>query len=238
MLMTVDLNPKQAARVLEQAARSHAALQLEPRNRADGMVIAATLVRIEGNLMCVALEKDCGLTPVDLIGAFCEAQLPLEGQMYSFTTCVLDVPDGDPPSRVMVSAPEVVQVANRRRFERTNATVASQVRIYVPGVDAPCVGLLTCVSAGGLSCVLPGASAGDALLVGDEVRAQFELAGVTGTFDLRVVICTKRAGPDELHLGLEFATRGYSPAEVKTLEAFRATLAEVFADHLDANGEA
>lgn len=130
MLLTVDLTARQAARILERAVRRRAVVELEARNRSDAELLRATVIRLDGGLICAELAADCGVTPLDLIGAFCEARMSLGGDLFFFTVCALDVPDGDLPNRILLSRPEVVQVANRRRYERTNATIASQARVY------------------------------------------------------------------------------------------------------------
>lgn len=240
MLLTVDLNPRHAARVLEQAARNRALLELEARCRPDNETITAKLIRVEGRLLCIELTRGQNVAPLDLMGAFCEVRLLLAEQLYFFTTCVLDVPDGDPPNRLLVSAPDLVQVANRRRFERTDATAASQVRVYPRGTAAPLVGLIQSISAGGMCCVIPGAGADELLLVGDPVRIQFELAGVAEWFELPAVICTKQLDEPaaQLKLGLEFCADRADPAQANALDRFRTILTEIFGDLGETEGGA
>ena len=239
MELLIDLTPRQAARVLEQALRAHAVLELEPRNLPEEKPLQAVLTGREGELLAVRLDAVDSRIPLNaLIGAFCEVQTALSGELYSFTSCILDVSEKDGIQRVFLVIPETIHVRNRRQFERTNATIASQVRVHSPVQPAPAVGLLANVSADGLACNLPGTDLDQALTLGDELRVTFELAGFDEQFDLPTVLCNKQLTPDkqQLCLGMQFNVRPDNTAAQQTLQRLRAALYELMTNITDMDG--
>ncbi len=240
MQLSIDLTPRQAARVLEQALRAGADLELEPRNLPDSNPLHGKLLGREGELLAVQVHDAPSSVPLSvLIGAFCEVGTVLSGELYRFSTYVMDVVDDPPPRRLLMVVPETIQVANRRQFERTNATVASQVRLWVGSQTAPAVGLLANVSADGLACNLPGTTLDSELALGDELRVHFELAGFDGVFELPAVLCNKILTRDtqQLSLGMNFNVRPDCPPDRNALERLRAALQELMANSTDMDGE-
>lgn len=240
MELAIDLTARQAARVFEQALRVQVELEVEPRNLPDDQPLRGQLLGREGELFSVqVLDGKLGLPLSVLIGAFCEVRMVLSGEMYLFSTYILDVIEEPLPLRVLMVVPETVQVANRRQFERTNATVASQVQLWVRGPGVPYVGLLANVSADGLACNLPGTAADEALSLGDELRVSFELAGFDEVFELPVILCNKTlaGGRQELRLGMKFNVQPDDPAARHALERVHAALHELTAYITDMDGE-
>ena len=240
MQLAIDLTPRQAARVLEQALRARADFEIEPRNLPEGEPLHGKLLGREGELLAVQVRDALVAVPLSvLIGAFCEVRTVLSGELYTFSTCVLDVVDDPPPRRLLLVIPETIQVTNRRQFERTSATVASQVRLWVGSQTAPAVGLLANVSADGLACNLPGTDLDTVLALGDELRVQFELAGFDGAFELSAVHCNKLLTRDkqQLSLGVKFNVRPDCPADRQALKRVRAALLELMANTMDMDGE-
>ena len=240
MQLALDLTPRQAARVVEQAVRSQASLEIEPRNLPDGKPVSAKLLGREGELLSVQVDQQqLGLPQSVLIGAFCEIRTELSGELYVFTTCVLDVVEDPPPGRVLMVIPDAIQVMNRRQFERTNATVASQVRIWAGAQQTPSIGLLANVSADGIACNLPGTALDQLVALGDELRASFELAGFDEVFELPVVVCNKALTADrqQLSLGLKFNVHADDVAAQHALERVRAALAHLMTNSTNLDGE-
>lgn len=240
MQLAIDLTPRQAARVIEQAVRAKAQFEIEPRNLPDGEPLRGTLLGREGELLSVQMESqglDLPLTV--LIGAFCEVRTELSGELYLFTTCVLDVVEDPPPGRTLIVVPELIQVLNRRQFERTNATVASQVRLWSGAQPTPAVGLLANVSADGLACNLPGTGLDQSLTLGDELRVSFELAGFDEIFELPATLCNKLLTTDrqQLSLGLRFNVGADDAVARHTLERLRAILYQLMTSFTNTDGD-
>jgi c-di-GMP-binding flagellar brake protein YcgR len=240
MQLAIELTPRQAARVLEQALRAQAGLEIEPRNLPADQPLQGKLIGREGELLCVEVLGGPLTLPLSvLIGAFCEVRTALSGELYMFTTCVFDAVESAVPPRLLMVLPEAIQVINRRQFERTNATVASQVRVQVSGQPAPFVGLLANVSADGLACNLPETTLDETLSLGDELRVSFELAGFDEIFELPAVVCNKMLARDQqqLLLGLKFDVRPDDPLAQHGLQRLRAALFQLMANFTDMDGE-
>jgi len=240
MQLTIELTPRQAARVLNQALRARAQLQIEPRNLPEGELLRGGLVGREGDLLLVELSDDPHALPVTvLIGAYCEIQMVLSGELYAFSTYVLDVTKTRSRTQSLMAVPEVIEVANRRRFERTAATVASQVRIWTATRQVPAVGLLANVSADGLACNIPGTELDADLALGDGLRVSFEIAGFDEIFELPAILCNKSLSPDgqQLALGMQFHVSPDDPVAQHTLQRIRAVLLKLTADPAEMDGE-
>jgi len=239
MIFALDLTPRQAARAIEQALRARVSLAIELRS-SSGEVLEGALAGREGHLLLVDLAAPGLSRPLlSLVGVCCDVWLQMQTQRYLFTSAVLDVAE-QPGPRLYLSTPEVVQLLNRRRFERTNATVASQVRIWPAGQATATFGLLKNISASGLACTLAGFDLDEVLLLGDCVRVQFELAGFDELFELPAAVCNKSLGRDsqELTVGLEFSVASGDEVSQHTLERLRASLCELMNDSLSSDGEA
>lgn len=236
-MMTLDLTPRQGARVIEQALRAEAELELEPRSRAIDDVVRGRLIGREGAYL--RFELLGGLAALELIGCFCDVRLELSGQLYLFTTSVADIPEHGARREILLTPPDWMQVANRRRFERTNATIAAQVRIKL-SADAPVsVGLMSNVSAAGLACVMPGLELDDQALVGETAMLSFELPGLDDLFALPAVICNKARTEDQQQLILSFQFH-VDPADERglaQLDRVREALVEI-SDSLSTGGDA
>lgn len=237
MNLSLNLTPRQAARVMEQAVRANVHVTLEPRSRVDLGTFDGVVSCREGNLLRVDLPN-CGNRGhlIELIGAFCDARLHLDDELYLFTSNILDVVDDLEPPRLLLAIPEQLQVLNRRRFERTSAVIASQARLWPDGQPAA-VGLLASVSASGAAINLPGPDADEYLYVGDAVRVNFEIAGFNGRFEVPATICNKSMNADRsvLTVGVEFAKSG-NVADRQELARLQATLCQLSAQATESEG--
>lgn len=239
MQLFIDLTPRQAARVLEQALRARAILELEPRTLPDEQPVRGRLTGREGELLTFEIESGQPAAPLNaFVGAFCEAEMILSGELYNFTSCILDVAEKDDLLRLYLVIPEIIQVRNRRQFERTNATIASQVRVHTPVQPAPAIGLLANVSLDGLACNLPGTDLDSALALGEELRVTFELAGFDEQFEMPVILCNKQLTPDkqQLSLGMQFNVNPNDSAAQRTHQRLRAALYELMTNIADMDG--
>jgi c-di-GMP-binding flagellar brake protein YcgR len=200
----LDLTHRQAVRVLEQALRARGRVEIEPCG--GDRTIGGYLVAREGGLLRVDLHdhgRDWPLTP--LVGAFCEVSMVLSGQMYRFSSCIVTAEDGAAAQRLMLSAPAIVQVCNRRRYDRRSYSESPAIQVFTQGHRDPLVGTLSEIGLGGLACNLP-AAADEELLIDDGVRLRFRLPGREELFELSACVCLKNAAHagDDITVGLEF----------------------------------
>jgi hypothetical protein len=183
-----------------------AELEIEARRHADEPSMRGQLTGREGNLLYVQLDSlPADPNPLSLTGAFCEVRLQLSGDLFQFTTCVLEVSADTPVRQMTLAVPESIQVTNRRRFERFQPPAATQVRVWPDGQPAPAIGMLLNVGLEGLACSLPGLDSGDNLLLGDTVRLLFDLPGCDESFELDGIVCNKTPSEEGHQLVVGFA---------------------------------
>jgi hypothetical protein len=225
MLTAIDLTHRQATRVLEQALRARARVQLEPRMR--DQTLCGTLTGREEGLLRVQLDDQrLGFPLLALVGAFWDVSTVLSGQLYRFCSCVVAVISDVAPPALLLSVPEVIQVANRRRFARK--TLSEQVPVQVrPELAEPLTGSLREIGPGGLNCRLP-RDADAILLIDDRVVLSFVLPPGTECFELPALVCFKCAVRDGEHVdvGFEFASCPSGQPAAAALERLRALLAQ------------
>lgn len=237
MLVALDLNPRQAARVVAHAIHARAQLEIEPRPEVFCDLIWGTLVGGERDLLHVDLHDppyDLGMT--SLVGAACDVRLVLSGELYLFSTFVVDVSDQTVPRRLILASPEAVQVVNRRRFLRRRPVEPMPVRLGVSGSQQPFVAELANIGQGGMACrILPGELA-ELLLIGDEVQLEFVLPWSGDMLALTATVCAKDPTPDRerILVGFEFVASETTRA---TLERLRAALSSETARLSDLHGE-
>lgn len=167
-----------------------------------------------------------------LIGSYCDATLQLGENRYFFST---DVTRVDPvgPGRLGVqlylTRPDVIQVAQRRRFRRIQLPRASQVEIRWPSPDgsiAGGVGWLYNIGQDGIACRTDTLLA-DRLYIGQEVVINFSLRpGEAEHFILDAIICNKTpAGTrDRTILGMQFLAGEGHEASATVRESLRRRL--------------
>jgi hypothetical protein len=235
-----DLSPRQAARVLEQAVRTRTPLELEVRSLPQDSFIRGFLESRGGQALEMVVESiPPGVWTASLTGAFCEASTRIFEHLYLFTTFILEVLEETRPLRLRLAGPEVVQVANRRRFERLYVPAAAQVHIEARPQGREYVGLLADVSACGLSCSIAAPEHDEVLLVGDPLHVTFELPGFDEKFELPVVVCNKTLSRDQqlLTVGLEFQVAAGDAAAAAGLERLQAVLCGMISDSTGRDGQ-
>jgi hypothetical protein len=228
-----DLSPRQAARVLEQALRTRAPVEVETRQLPEDSFIRGVLEQRDGHTLELRVDSiPPGVWTAGLTGAFCEVRIRLFEHVYLFTTFIPELLEEARPLRLRLAVPEVIQVANRRRFERLCVPSAAQVHIQARQRSQVHVGLLADVSASGLSCSIPTPEHDDALLVGDPLRVAFELPGCDERFELPVLVCNKALSRDRqlLTIGLEFDVSAGDTGGTANLERLQAVLCEMISD--------
>jgi hypothetical protein len=234
----IDLTHRQAARVLEQALRGGARVEIEPRNR-DATLVGHLCDR-ERDILRVSLQdlgQDWPLT--GLIGAFCDVRAALLGEQYQFCTCVVDALHEPPRQELLLAVPDVLQVLNRRRFDRKVLREQLLVQIWPNEADAPLLGTLVDIGLAGLGCELPRREAEEQLLIDEPTRVQFQIPGATELLNLPAVVCVKTATPEGqyLHVGVEFLVpESGDPAEAM-LARLRNVLSQDYSGPAQAGGE-
>ena len=236
----MDLTPRQARRVLEQALRTQAELEIEPRTRPEDEPLSGRIVGQDGNLLRVDFKQGAPRLPVSaLVGAFCDVRLVLSGQLYLFSTCVVDVLDTQSPVRLLVAVPDTLQVANRRRFERRTISEFTQVRLWPQGSKTPYICELCNISGDGLACRMVRGELEELLLVGDEVRVRFGMMHSGEIFELLSVVCNKSVTPDrtQLIVGVEFRMSPTDPQTMDGVRRLRTALCELATNAPEMDGE-
>lgn len=167
-----------------------------------------------------------------LIGTYCDATMELGEARYLFSSDVVRVEPAGPiirGVRIYMTRPEVIQVAQRRRFRRIQLPQASQVEIRWKNDDGSGgggVGWLYNIGQDGLACRID-AALGDRLWIGQEIRINFALRpGELEHFILDAVVCNKTpAGtPDRAILGMQFLGGVGHEASGTILETLRRRL--------------
>jgi len=226
MQAAIELTPRQTARVLEQALRAHVRLEIELAARDERL--AGRLLSRQDGLLLIELPDPGPAPPLtSLIGAFCDVTMILSGQRYLFATCVADYVENTLPQRLRLAVPEVVQVTNRRRFDRLRQPHPAPLQLWVTRAPRPWVGTLTSLGPAGLGGRLPRAELDDLLLIEDEVRVGFHLPSTGESFDLAAVVCFKTPTLDgqRLDVGLELCVPQPDEPTQRALERLRTALA-------------
>lgn len=207
MMIAMDLTVRQSLRVLTEAVKTRAKLEIDPLPELSSGPLWGVVSGRSNDLLTVDLinaGRDGSLRR--LVGAMCDVRTILSGQMYMFAAPIVDLAEHSAPVRIVLGAPAAVRVANRRRFARHAPCDPTPIRLHASPAGHPMVGVLTDISRVGLGCRLPRAGVDETLLIGDPVRVEFTLPWTGTLHDLQCEVCTKSAGPEpaELVVGLEF----------------------------------
>ena len=225
MLVALDLTARQAARVLTQALKTRAKLEIDPRPEFMDSPLWGTLANREQDTLLVhVLDAGQNVALPTLIGAMCDVRTILSEQLYMFSTMIVDASTGTAPRHISLAVPDVIQVANRRRFARRSPIEPIPVRLTVPGAAQPFVGNLANISRNGLACRAPRRELEDLLLIGDEIGLEFALPWANQLYALGATVCIKTPGTDQDHFTVGFEFVANDAAARATLELLRAAL--------------
>jgi hypothetical protein len=167
-----------------------------------------------------------------LIGTYCDAAVEMGENRYLFSADVTRVEPlgpGRTGARIYLTRPDVIQVAQRRRFRRIQLPQASQVEIRwrnEDGSSAGGVGWLYNIGQDGIACRSDTLLA-DRLCIGQEVSIDFSLRpGEAEHFILDAVVCNKTpAGTqDRTILGMQFLVGPGHEATTTVRESLRRRL--------------
>lgn len=225
MLISIDLSPRQAARMLAQAVRTRAKLEIEPRPHTCASLLWGTLAAREQDLLRVALfEGGSEFAAGALVGAMCDVRMILSGHLCMFSTFVAEVSNTRVPPTLLLAVPEVLQIANRRRFARHSPTEPVAVQVRVPAIAESFTAALSNIGPSGLACRVTSEELWDRLFIGDELELAFALPWSEDVFHIRAVTCAKSGEPDEgpMTVRFEFVPAGFE----EPLQRLRAGLNE------------
>lgn len=225
MVTNLDLTAPQTTRVLEQAVRLQATVELDVRTLgAQSRPIRGTIIARENALLRVRPEPNADLSDPLLIGAFADALLIMRGDRYEFCSCIIDI--GAPSSpEMLIAIPQGVQIANRRRYVRKTPQEGRSVQLWLKGGDVALTCNLVDIAPTGLAVRGHRGDLDDILFVGDPLRVTIDIPAIGESFDLPVITCTKTLESDRqsLTVGLEFAPDA-SAQDMLALSRFRAFL--------------
>jgi hypothetical protein len=236
MLITLDLTARQAHRVLGQALRSRAKLEIEPRPESWNTLLWGALASRDKDLLTVNLHEGALPAPLrTLVGAMCDVRSILSAQLCLFSTHIVDVADETVPRQLMLAIPETIQVANRRRFARKAPIEPVPVRFSAPGGPSPLVAILSNIGPTGLACRVVNAEHEDLLLIGDNFELEFGLPWSNEVYSLLATVCNKSRCREEGHLlvGFEFVAQDHEVALLR----LRAALSDETARLTEKEGE-
>ncbi len=229
MLMALDLNSQQTARVMARAVRAHAKLELEPHPDVSPNLIWATLEAASGECLTLRLfDGERGALPPRFIGANCEIRTVLNGLLYLFSSSVLDVRQAGGAIQVLMSPPSIMHVVNRRRYVRKAPVDPVKIMLKPAGAgDSAVEGELWNIGVNGLACRIARRVSDEFIFIGDSLTLQFMLPWNADSFDLRAIVCSKNNthDPDFVVLGVEFATDAVAEQQHQ-LEHLRYLVAE------------
>lgn len=239
MLVALTLSDRQSQRVLAQALRTRAKLEIDPRPLFLDAPLWATLVAQENGTLVVNLMQPADqVGGTSLAGAMCDARMILSDQLYLFSTAILELNSATAPPRLVLAAPDELQIANRRRFQRRSPAEPVPVRMGTKDNAQLLVGNLVNISRMGLACRVPRQTAEDWLFIGDSLAVEFVLPWANQVFSLPAVVCAKNTCVDEtsLSVGVEFVAADATARA--TLELLRVALDNETQRLIETDGDA
>ncbi len=236
MLVALDLTARQTARVLTQAVRTHAKLEIEPRPEHQHVLLWGCVESQDRDTLLVELHDPPAAVSLALLpGSMCDVRTILSGQLCMFSTYVVEVSENTVPRRLRLAVPETIRVANRRRFARHTPQEPLPVRIHLPGNSTPFVAILSNIGPQGLASRIVSQELGESLFIGDEVQLDFSLPWSAELYTLPAAVCSKTVCGDEGHfiVGFNFLHR----ANDHLLGQLRAALHDEAARLVETDGE-
>ncbi|UCD30591.1 MAG: hypothetical protein JSV03_09030 [Planctomycetota bacterium] len=177
-----------------------------------------------------------------LVGTYCDAQIILGENRYLFSSDVIGIqaptsPDGK--TRIALSHPDTIQLAQRRRYRRFQPARSTQVQLWWTNNDnsnGNGIGWLCNVSENGFACRAD-LQVTEQLGIGEQIRAEFSLGpGEQEQFALDAILCNKMpAGTQgKMILGLQFAHDPEYADQNQSIKALRQQLLARFASMANA----
>jgi len=207
MPFALDLSLDQSRRTLNQAVRFRSEVVLEPRNWSSGESLTTVLRGDEHLLLLLEVAEIPDRSLTGLIGVHADARMTHGSTQYLFDTHVVDYEVADERPLLFISRPEVLRVAQRRRFHRMMLRPGCEVHmdsIAAPW-SGPFVGELLNLSADGLACRVT-RTAAQQMGVGDTMHVAFRPGDGDCDFTLEAILRNKTQAGGDAHviLGMHF----------------------------------
>lgn len=263
MPYAIELSHRQSARTIEQAIRHQAPIIIEPRiwpaehrliaqlepptepGEAQNRELILSFDRppsapeLDGAGDGPAIEAPASATTLadlaPLIGSYCDAALHLGEQLYLFSTDVVAAEaDENGRLRMRITRPDILQVAQRRRFRRIELAHSAQVDLAWAHEDNPRMGgvaWLCNISGEGMACRTEERVA-DTLWIGEQVIAEFSLVpGSHERFRLEGLLVSKSPNKEtgKVVLGIQFTSEGLQQGTAESLRLLRQRLVPRYA---------
>jgi hypothetical protein len=250
MPFAIDLSPRQSARTLEQAMRHRAEVLVEPRTWEEAEPLSCRLEpamdtgsRRDGGARLIVLSYDLSAenqpeprSSIEqlcrLVGTYCDLAIRLSENIYLCSSDVIRVIRPVEPNGALylhLARPEMLQVAQRRRFRRFPLADSARVRISWKRDAEPAgegVGWLCNISPDGLACRTD-LQVAEQLLIGETVRVDFALSPTDPQrFVFDAAVCNKIPAGTEgrIIVGLQFQTDPQLASSLQMAETLRRRL--------------
>ncbi len=219
MRFTYDLSPSQSDRIIDQAVRHRAEVVLAPRAWTDEGGLTTRLHGSEGELLLVEGQAGSQSQVESIVGVHIDAQLVLGGTLYLFDSHLVDTDFSKPDALLLIARPPVLQVGQRRRFQRRTLMTKCNVRLTWEQDRQPreATGRLLNLSGDGMACRLDAETA-EQLEAGGALNVMFHPSEAEMPFEFQGIVTNLSEAGSEGYalLGLQFK---FSPDDAASQES-------------------
>ncbi len=208
MQFAFALSPSQSRRLLDQAVKHRAEIHLEPRGWMSGESLHVMLLGSDGDLLLARNEAESDQALETLVGMNVDGTTVLGQSLYLFESHVVDIDWSEPQALLLIAKPEVLQVTQRRRFQRMRLRAACPVHISAKRRRQDFTGQLLNLSPDGLACRIREDDA-QILRAGQRISVALHPKEADRGFEFEAVVSNKTpAGtPGHAILGVQFHLR-------------------------------
>ena len=234
MNRTIQLNDQQQTRVLEQARRAGASVQLLLQAAVEHHVECAF---VSTDTDSIQLRCTVGVQPENWLGHYVIGEIAIGDETYEFLTHVVDADGDEGGSTITISRPHQVEMLQRRQHWRLEQNLPTDLRGSLDVRQRTDTAAsessvqpirIYSLSAGGLACYTNPAIQ-DLLAIGDQVIIRFMPPAAANPLSLPCTVCDKSIN-DQVELVLRLAIdgrrheQGFSPS----MEALNQWLTELY----------
>jgi len=218
--VTLPLDSRRAGRVLAQAARRKAKIELTPTGGQVTHSVVARVIETGSNSLLALTDSD--VPRHWLPSSYCDAQLELNGVLYLFAACVLEIAHRDDQCCIRLDRPESVHMLQRRRFPRRRLARSTTVSIrsHAQPAASASASLLN-LSTDGMAC-LTGRSDAEILSVDDIITVRFQLSDEAKPLELESQVRGKTPGGDDHDVILNIRFSELEPNDPRAVRLRRA----------------